>query len=140
MIAILVRHAERQASGADPGLNAAGKRRAGLLVSMLAGAGVTSIFTSDARRTKETAAPLAAHLSKVARVIDDDIASAKTQILGGGACVLVVGHSDTVPEFIAALGVSADLAIGDDEFDWMFVLSVTPPGPASLLAMRYVSG
>ena len=60
MMVILVRHAERQQSGSDPGLNAAGKRRAVLLSTMLAGAGVTAIFTSSAKRTKETAAPLAA--------------------------------------------------------------------------------
>ena len=62
MVVILVRHAERQASGADPSLTAAGKRRASLLATMFAGSGVTAIFTSDAARTKETAAPLAAKL------------------------------------------------------------------------------
>ena len=140
MIVILIRHAERKASGDDPGLNAAGKRRALLLVTMLVGAGVTAIFTSDARRTKETAALLAEKLAITARVIGEDTANAKAQILGGGACVLVVGHSDTVPEFVTALGGPAGLTIGDDEFDRMFVLGVTPPGPASLVAMRYVSG
>jgi broad specificity phosphatase PhoE len=139
VVVILVRHAEREASGSDPGLNAAGKRRALLLASMLAGAGVTAIFTSQARRTQETAAPLAAKLRKASRVIDEDVADAKAQILGGGACVLVVGHSDTVPGFIAALGGPPGLAIGDDEFDNMFVLSAIPPSIASLVRLRYVS-
>ena len=139
MVVILVRHAERQASGADPSLTAAGKRRAALLATMFAGAGVTSIFTSAARRTKETAAPLAAALGLTPRQVDDSTAAARGQILAGGACVVVVGHSNTVPEFIEALGGPTDVAIDEHEFDHMFVLTVTPPAGASLLRFRYVS-
>src|SRR5207344_606932 len=118
---VLIRHAERQPAGSDPRLSPAGKRRAQLLVTMLDGAGVTAIFTSGFKRTKETAAPLAAKLAITAHPIDEDTAKAKAQILGAGACVLVVGHSDTVPAFIAALGGPA-VTIEDDEFDRMFVL------------------
>jgi phosphohistidine phosphatase SixA len=139
MVVILVRHAERQASGADPSLSAAGKRRAALLATMFAGAGVTSIFTSAARRTKETAAPLAAALGLTPRQVDDSTAVAGGQILAGGACVVVVGHSNTVPDFIEALGGPADVAIDEPEFDHMFVLTVTPPAGASLLRFRYVN-
>jgi hypothetical protein len=53
--------------------------------------------------------------------------------------VVVVGHSDTVPEFIEALGGPADVVIDDHEFDRMFVLTLKPPAAASLLQFRYVS-
>jgi phosphohistidine phosphatase SixA len=139
MIVILVRHAERQSSGSDPSLTAAGKRRAALLATMFAGAGVTAIFTSGAGRTKQTAAPLAAKVGVAPRQVDDSIAAARVQILAGGACVVVVGHSDTVPEFIEALGGPADVVIDDHEFDRMFVLTLKPPAAASLLQFRYVS-
>jgi phosphohistidine phosphatase SixA len=139
MTVILIRHAERQSSGADPTLTAAGKRRASLLATMFAGSGVTTIFTSAAGRTKQTAAPLAAKLGLTPRQIDDSTAAAKGQILAGGACVVVVGHSNTVPEFIEALGGPADVVIDEHEFDRMFVLTVTPPAAASLLQFRYVS-
>ena len=139
MIVILVRHAERQSSGNDPSLTAAGKRRAALLATMFAGAGVTAIFTSGAGRTKQTAAPLAAKVGVAPRQVDDSIAAARVQILAGGACVVVVGHSDTVPEFIEALGGPADVVIDDHEFDRMFVLTLKPPAAASLLQFRYVS-
>ncbi len=139
MVVILVRHAERQASGSDPSLTAAGKRRASLLATMFAGSGVTAIFTSAAGRTKQTAAPLAAKLGIAPREIDDSTAAARAQIIAGGACVVVVGHSNTVPEFIEALGGPADVVIDDHEFDRMFVLSVKPPAAASLLQFRYVS-
>ena len=139
MIVILVRHAERQSSGNDPSLTAAGKRRAALLATMFAGAGVTAIFTSGAGRTKQTAAPLAAKVGVAPRQVDDSIAAARVQILAGGACVVVVGHSDTVPEFIEALGGPADVVIDDHEFDRMCVLTLEPPAAASLLQFRYVS-
>ena len=139
MIVILVRHAERQSSGTDPSLTAAGKRRAALLATMFAGAGVTAIFTSAAGRTKQTAAPLAAKVGVAPRQVDDSIAAARVQILAGGACVVVVGHSDTVPEFIEALGGPADVVIDDHEFDRMFALTLKPPAAASLLQFRYVS-
>jgi probable phosphoglycerate mutase len=139
MMVVFIRHAERQSTGTDPGLTPAGKRRAQLLVTMLADAAVSAIFTSSFRRTKETAAPLATKLGIAARPIDEDTTRARAQILAAGACVLVVGHSDTVPELIGALGGPPDLEIGDDEFDRMFVLSAAPTGPPSVLAMRYVS-
>jgi len=139
MVVILVRHAERQSTGTDPALTAAGKRRASLLATMFAGSGVTAIFTSDTGRTRQTAAPLAAKVGVTARQIDDNIDTAKAQILAGGACVVVVGHSNTVPAFIEALGGPADVVIDDHEFDRMFVLTVTPPAAASLLQFRYVS-
>ena len=85
MIVILVRHAERQSSGSDPSLTAAGKRRAALLATMFAGAEVTAIFTSGAGRTKQTAAPLAAKVGVAPRQVDDSIAAARVQILAGGA-------------------------------------------------------
>jgi phosphohistidine phosphatase SixA len=106
---------------------------------MFAGSGVTAIFTSAAGRTKQTAAPLAAKVGVAPRQIDDSTALAKGQILAGGACVVVVGHSNTVPEFIEALGGPSDVVIGEHEFDHLFVLTVKPPAAASLLRFRYVS-
>ncbi|MGH9665016.1 MAG: histidine phosphatase family protein, partial [Bryobacteraceae bacterium] len=57
---ILVRHAER-ASGmtADALLNAQGEARARRLAEALRDAGVRAIYTTEVRRTQQTAAPLA---------------------------------------------------------------------------------
>ena len=72
------------------------------------------------------------------RVIDNDAAHAKAQILAAGPCVVVVGHSNTVPELIGELGGPSTVAIEEDEFDRLFVLNVAPSATASLLQMRYV--
>jgi len=139
VIIILIRHAERLSSGSDPGLSAAGKRRAALLAKMFGGAGVSAIFTSTFRRTMDTAAPLAAKTGLTPTVIANDIARARTQMLGSGPCVVVIGHSDTVPAFVRALGGPPGIVIGDEEFDRMFVVAVAPAGSGPVLQMRYVS-
>ena len=140
MIVVLVRHAEPAAGGTDPGLSTAGRRRAAILAKMLAGAGITAIFTSELRRTKETAAPLAHLLSIVPVEIAGDPTAAATQIKAAGKRVLVVGHTNTVPQIIGALGGPANVVINATEFDRLFALPVLD-GPAhgadSLLTLHY---
>ena len=103
MIVVLIRHAERDPSGSDA-LSTKGKKRAAMLVEMFRNAGVRAIFTSEFNRTKQTAAPLATALGIAPKEIALDPDTARAQILAAGGLAIVVGHSDTVPEFIGALG------------------------------------
>jgi broad specificity phosphatase PhoE len=107
---ILVRHAEKASTPADdPDLSEAGRQRAEQLAALLQGAGITHILTSDRRRTQQTAAPLAQRLGLQPQAIatrgGDHIAAllAAVRARQGGA-LLVVGHSNTVPALLAALG------------------------------------
>lgn len=131
---IVVRHAERADGGATPGnsmtaspdpqLSDAGKARAQKLALMLADAGVTAIYTTEYLRTKDTAAPLAAKIGVTAEVVmarDADALVAKVKSHKSGA-VLVVGHSNTVPAIIRALGGSI-VSVGDDEYDSVFFVA-----------------
>jgi broad specificity phosphatase PhoE len=137
-IVVLVRHAEPAAGGSDPGLAPAGVVRAATLAKMLAAAEVSAIFTSDLRRTKETAAPLASVLGNTPVVIADDPQAAAAQIKAAGPRVVVVGHSDTTPAIIKALGGPA-VSIKPTQFDRMFVLTVPPSSAGSLLSLSYGS-
>ena len=85
---VLVRHADPAAGGVDPGLSPAGVHRAGVLAKILAEAGITAIFTSELRRTKETAKPLAHQLGIAPVVIADDSTVAANQIKAAGKRVL----------------------------------------------------
>jgi broad specificity phosphatase PhoE len=122
--AVLIRHANVDAHGTDPELNAAGQARAQELVHVLGDAGVMAILVTSLRRSQQTAAPLAAALGidpTVADQVDDAVAAIRAR--RRGETVLVVGHTNTVPEIIQGLGGPADVAIAADEFDRLFVLS-----------------
>lgn len=126
-VIFLVRHAEKAASPAgDPGLSTEGMQRAEALRDLLKDAGVKAIITSPATRTKETAKPLATALGitpAVDPMDDPKTLVAKLHALPRGANVLVVGHSNTVPELLKALGHDSTITIGEAEFDNLFIVT-----------------
>ncbi len=128
----VVRHAERAdtvagaapAMAADPDLSAAGQARALSLASMLKNAGVTTIFATEYKRTQQTAAPLAAALGiTVTTVPSKDTAGLVQQVKAASGNVLVVGHSNTVPDVIVALGIGSPPRVDDAEYDNLFVVA-----------------
>jgi len=136
----LVRHAERaEAPANDPVLSPAGIARANKLAAMLADKKVTGIYSSDFARTKQTAKPLA---DKNHITINDTISPGKPQDLaqailsGKDRVVLVVGHSNTIPLAIAALGAGV-APIPETEFDNFYVVTVQAPGKATVKATKY---
>jgi phosphohistidine phosphatase SixA len=142
---IVVRHAERADAGApagdamtaapDPELSAAGKARAQALAAMLKDAGVTAIYTTEYRRTKDTAAPLAAALKVTADVVparDQATLIARIKAHTKGA-MLVVGHSNTVPAIIKALG-GAEFTLAESEYDSLFF--VAPDGTTTRIRFK----
>ena len=138
---ILVRHAERAGGmGADVEISEAGRRRAEALAKMLADAGVKRIYTSEVARTQQTAEPLAKKLNIRPEVIpskDIDGLVAKLRMGAPNGVVLVVGHSNTVPEIIGRLGGGAVPPIADSEYDLMFVVILTGGNRATAVTLRY---
>jgi broad specificity phosphatase PhoE len=134
-LVILVRHAERVQGPTteDVPLTDAGRARAERLAAALAKADVEAIFVTRFRRTSETAKPLADRLHLTPIEESDPAALIATLRSRGRGTVLVVGHSDTVPDVIAALGGPA-VTIADDEFDDLFVLA---PGTGALARLKY---
>lgn len=129
---ILVRHAERAAEPhEDPPLTDAGRERARALVKALADAGVTAIVTSDRRRTRETAEPIARELGLRPTAIGRPESGLEGHVLAvasevrrhPGGVVLVVGHTDTLPSIVRALGGPAIGEVTDGEFGNLFVMT-----------------
>lgn len=136
---VVVRHAEKAADGDDPDLTDIGRARAELLAKTLRSLPVRAVFTTPFARTRATVAPLcrdkklepvplpAAEIKGlVTRVMKENL----------GQTVLLCGHSNTVPAIVKAFGVREPVAIADDEFDWLFVVTLGPDG-AQCLALRY---
>jgi phosphohistidine phosphatase SixA len=135
---LLVRHAEKVDESKDPPLSAAGKARARSLARHLRTAGVTAIFVTQYKRTASTAAPLAAVASVKAVVIDaDDRQALVDRIRKEKGVVLVVGHSDTVPEILRLMGHPEPVTIARTEYDSLFVLVPQPTGPPAVVRLRY---
>ena len=139
---LVVRHAEK-ISGSDERLSEAGLQRAARLAAMLKDAGVSAIYSTDTPRTRGTVQPLADALKLPVQIYD--VGSKKVDAKPFALrlrqkhvdqVVLVVGHSNTVPDILKALGCEETVTIGPDEYDDLFV--VIPRGKgASLVRMRY---
>ena len=123
-VLFLVRHSEKAGSGGkDPDLSAAGQRRAEALARVLRDASVTAIFTSEFKRTQETAAPLAkaTHIASIVVPANDTRALVeKLRQVNGNA--LVVSHGNTIPELVKALGIATPVTIPEDDYSELFVI------------------
>lgn len=146
-LVFVVRHAERAdgTSGgsvmmaSDPELSDAGRARADALAALLRDAGITAIFATEFKRTQQTAAPLARALKIDPTLVSSrDTGKLAELVRQSKGAVLVVGHSNTVPEILAALGAKTPVTIGDSEFDNLFVVSPggSPGAEARMARLR----
>jgi len=138
---ILVRHAEKAAvPGADPPLSEAGKARAKALGAVLANTRLDAIVTTTYARTFETADVVAKDhnlpFEKV-KVDGTHIAAVAAAVKAKKGVVLVVGHSNTIPAIIAALGGPELPDICEAYYSKLFVLQPMGSNPASLTVANY---
>ncbi|MCA8980024.1 MAG: histidine phosphatase family protein [Planctomycetes bacterium] len=116
----LVRHAEKGVDDPrDPALSEAGKLRAAALAELLAAAGVNRVFSTDYRRARDTAAPLADHAGVEVELYDPREAGAIVKTLSelpAGSVAVVVGHSNTTPQVLTALGAPEPRGLEDSRY------------------------
>lgn len=145
-LVILVRHAERDtAPPRDPVLTAAGQARAAVLREVLAGTGIGSIIVTQFRRTELTARPLAdsLHLTPIVVAAASPVPAHAAEVAAAvrarpsGEAVLVVGHSNTIPAIIAALGGPKLPDLCDSQYSSLFVLALRPDAPPRLVQASY---
>ncbi len=147
----LVRHAEKAATpAADPPLLEAGTKRAEELARTLGKAGIKTIYTSQFLRTQQTAEPLAKQLGIASTIIPVKMNATNRRELSSeyltqvaervssssGGNVLIVGHSNTVPEIIKALGGNIVPTIDETVFDDLFVVTVYAKGIAKVAHLK----
>lgn len=120
---LLLRHADRE--GSQDLLSQAGIDRAAELVHVMEKTGITAIFNSEALRTQRTAQDIAIHLNiSPIQISAADVSGLTNEILSNhtGETVMVVSHSNRVPEIIAALGGGDFPDIDHDEYDNLFIV------------------
>ncbi|MAM85561.1 MAG: hypothetical protein CL489_12625 [Acidobacteria bacterium] len=153
-VIFIVRHAERVDGSSDAALSAEGEARARTLARHLRDAGVDAIYSTTYRRTLGTAAPLAEVLGlevrtepthdigtmmnsdpAVGRYVEGLIAQLEDH--HGADRVLIVGHANTVPALLTALGHPKSISIGASEYNNLFVVMPGEEGPPTVLRIRF---
>jgi phosphohistidine phosphatase SixA len=131
----LIRHAEKERSNpddADPELNQKGLGRAMHWAEILADTELDAIYSTDYNRTSMTAAPTSVKQNIDVQYYDPstiDIAQFKTENLDKS--VLVVGHSNTTPEFVNKLiDEEKYFAIDDNENGTLFIVKIINGTPS----------
>lgn len=138
---ILVRHAEKATEPADdPGLTPAGSLRAHALAHSVEALELDAVFASGFQRTQATARPSAGAADLPVTVVEADAVEALAERIleeHRGGVVLVVGHSNTVPEIVRALGGREVDEIPDHVYDRLFVLQVQRFGRTRVIPLKY---
>lgn len=148
----LIRHAERaEEPRQDPPLTEKGVARSEALARLLSTAGVKAIYTSQFARTKLTAEPLAKQLGITATPLSLKISPSNPRAIAeestketvdkilshAGGSVLVVGHSNSIPDVIKMLGGDVVPTIDEKKFDDLFVVTVYANGKAKVTHLKY---
>lgn len=146
-IVLIVRHAEKASDAEDSPLTEQGLERARALVRVAEDAGTSAVYSTQFKRNRDTAQPLAARLGIAMTEAPVNLSSpgdygkvlAKSIVeKHAGQTVVVVGHANTIPAFIEGLtGRSA--ALNNVEYSDLFIVTITPSGPPKLIKAQYGS-
>jgi broad specificity phosphatase PhoE len=146
-VVVIVRHAEKATDDPkDPSLSEAGVARAQALAKALANLPLSAAYATQYRRTQLTAKPAADAAGIQVQIRPVDAANSATYgadlaaIIRNkhrGRNVLVVGHSNTVPDIVKSLSGVTIEEIGESEFDRVYVVTLDRKGGAQLLSLRY---
>jgi phosphohistidine phosphatase SixA len=137
----LVRHAERAADHpSDPTLTPAGSARAALLDRMLQDVRLVSVLSTDYRRTQLTARPVADSHGLPVETYEPrgpGLESLLERLRSTPGHHLVVGHSNTTPAVVEALGGDPVSAIEEDEYDRLYVVVLVGSEVVSSALIRF---
>jgi broad specificity phosphatase PhoE len=112
----VMRHLQK-AGGPDPALSEEGKANAETLAFMLERRPPASIYVSTTRRAWETAAPLAARIGLTLKTYDpSNTAALVAAVKNEARPVLIVGHSNTVPDIVEGLGGTRPPDLADTDY------------------------
>ena len=135
VVVYLARHAERAEDGTnDPPISEAGWARSRLLAEMLRDAGLTHIHSTDYKRTRSTGEPTAGATGLAITSYDpSDLAAAAARLAATPGRHLVLGHSNTTPGFVEALGGDPGPPIEEFEYDRLYIVTLFGGSVSSVL-------
>ncbi len=137
---ILIRHAEKGDDGSkDPPLSDAGTTRANNLVSVLKNTAIDAIYSSNYKRTKNTAVPVAQAKGLEIKIYEPKKEEEIKRIVAEnkGKTVLVVGHSNTTPWTASFLTGDKLKDFADTDYGNILIVSVCDGGKTSMTWLNY---
>jgi phosphohistidine phosphatase SixA len=134
----LVRHAEKSAPAGNVPLSGDGLQRAETLKDSLAGKKISAVYTTHTIRTAQTALPTARAAGLDTTVYNSGDSLLRVLMGRKGKNYLVVGHSNTVPQMLRAIGLQPgfDGNIPDQQYDNLFEVTVKKK-ETKLLVKKY---
>lgn len=118
----VTRHYDTPAGERDPDLTATGSARATVLAKWFSGRKLAAIYVTDFKRTRQTVATLATERGLIPIVYGPaPLPEFIARLRAMKGPVLVVGHSNTVPDIVAGVGGERPGEIAHAEFGelWM---------------------
>jgi phosphohistidine phosphatase SixA len=120
----VVRHFDTPAGEKDPDLLPQGVARAEALARWFRGKRLCAILVTQYKRTRQTAAPTAAGRGIAIRTYDAaDLAGVVAQARASACPVLIVGHSNTVPDIVERLGGARPAPLSHPDFGDLWTIA-----------------
>jgi broad specificity phosphatase PhoE len=123
----IVRHAEKSTNPPqDPDLTAEGRKRAENLAQELKNKGITEVYSTDTRRTRQTAEPFSLQSDIPVQIYKNDtLLKFLYHVLDAEKNTLIVGHSNTTIQMLTELGLKPGIkSIPDNDYDNLFIVTL----------------
>lgn len=139
---IVIRHAEKEATGTDPNLNSDGVIRADELTRILSNISINAIYSTPYNRTKQTVTPLAT--AKSITITEYSATKPYAELVkeittpNRGKVIVLVGHSNTVPEILKELSNNSfTVSITDSQYDNLFIVNMPDNLSPKITHLKY---
>lgn len=139
---IIMRHAEKELTGTDPALTTDGTLRAAELKRILGSTPVHAVYSTSFNRTRQTVQPLAT--AKGLPIVEYPTSKPYAQLVSEiqaahrGKVVVIVGHSNTVPDILKEASNNAfNVTISDAQYDNLFIVSMPNKLSPTVTHLKY---
>lgn len=138
---ILVRHAETSGGGSNPNLSIVGAERSMELSRILANVPLDAVLSTNFNRTMQTAEPTATAKGLTIQSYDpfapDAVIESTLNDYRDGF-ILIVGHSNTTPDFLNKMvGENIYATLPESAYDNLYIVSLFEKGRAKVTHLKY---
>src|SRR5690554_5627293 len=135
----LIRHAEKQ-TGDDPSLTQAGNERAHRIANLLAQAHIKKMYSTDYRRTQQTASPLAHKLAvPITTYNPKNLQQLAKKLRQSKENVVIFCHSNTTPQLVRLLSGQAIPDMDESTYHLIYQVITFPESKDNKIVVNVLS-